>query len=83
MSEAKIEDKKLKNKLRKSRMVSEGGLGTEAYYDYDDADGQNLHEEDAKIKSAKMVSEGGMGAKQYYNEDEIVADDEAADEDLI
>lgn len=59
--------------LRISKMISEGGLGVQAYYYSDRV--MNEKSLDEEIIAAKaMVDEGGLGAELYYNEEEKIAE---------
>lgn len=43
-----------------SRMIDEGGLGAEEYYDVTKIPPKNQ-------EVSKMIDEGGLGARKYYN----------------
>ncbi len=56
--------------LRISSMISEGGIGADAYYFYILDPGL---ENKSERREAAMVDEGGIGAEIYYREDEKIA----------
>jgi len=48
-----------------SRMIDEGGLGAEEYYDV-----TKIPPKDQEV--SKMIDEGGLGARKYYNSKETL-----------
>jgi len=52
--------------LRISKMISEGGLGVEAYYPKEYETETELTKTTEEVLAARMISEGGLGAEIYY-----------------
>lgn len=77
----KIEKDKAKELRTKeiSKMIGEGGLGADNYYNIDRFKRLKIKKEkELRTKEiAKMIGEGGLGADNYYNIEKVNTDRDA------
>lgn len=66
------QDIRREEKMRISKMMSEGGQGIQAYYFNNYVDEPDVLDEE-RIAAKAMIDEGGLGAEIYYNSDEKIA----------